>query len=66
MQSNEGDDSSDWMSKIHDLLVHGAAAMEHEDQSTSSHQVEDDEDLHDGDVAFVFDGMPFHLVGDYR
>jgi hypothetical protein len=53
------EDPSDWMTKIHSLLVHGAGLTGKEDPSKSNYE---DNALCEGDVVFIFGGMPFHYV----
>jgi hypothetical protein len=57
--TSSSEDPSDWMTKIQSLFVHGADLVNKKDQSKST---DEDNDFCEGDVAFVFGGMPFHYV----
>lgn len=55
------EDPSDWMTKMQSLLVRRGAGLSTENEiSKKSNRTENT--LCEGDVAFVFGGMPFHFV----
>lgn len=58
--SSTEDPPSEWMTKMQNLCVRGAA--DHIDNENGSNTNVKEDNIFEGEVAFVFGGMPFHYV----